>query len=135
MIAFSVFENKLFGEAVSAIGEADSKAYLKVRIARWIKAIQEGSKEYSDAKNELIKKHAEKDDDGKAVENEDGGVTIKPENMQALNEEFKDLLKVEFEAPELRHSWIEHVKIKDMAFLELMPFLTLDIEEEKDCKD
>lgn len=132
MIAFSVFENKLFGEAVKAIGEADSKAYLKVRIARWIKAIQEGSIEYSDAKNELIKKHAEKDDDGKAIKNKDGGVTIKPENMQAINEEFKELLKVEFEVPELRHSWIEHVKIKDMAFLELMPFLTLDVKEKTD---
>ena len=52
---------------------------------------------YSESREELIKKHAKKDDDGNAVVNETGNYEF--EDVEAWNKDIKELLESKAEIP------------------------------------
>ncbi len=128
---YANFDDMAFLNAVGCLQNHASPAWLKVRIARFIKAFQNEYKVYDEQKRELWKKYAEKDSEGNVVTVNNNVEFKDTENKKAFSEEYKELLKVDFDLPELRHSWIKDVDIPDGSFAAMIDILVLDVKEEE----
>jgi hypothetical protein len=56
---------------------------------------------YEEMRNELVKKHATRDEDGKIIEDEKKTVHVDPANLNVFTEELAKLLQIEVEMPSI----------------------------------
>lgn len=111
--------NKLIGE--SFLGK---KAFVIARLVR------EASKEgeiFENARIELIKKYAEKDDNGEIIISEEGQVHIPPEKLLDCNNELLNLQEtiVEINAEKLPIDWLEEINLTLTEATMLEPFVEI----------
>ena len=149
---YAIFENQNFIKAINQLQKYTPKPFVKIRIARFLKAVVSEAQLFNECKDELVDKYVAK--------HENGTVKIKVNNSKHVFEydtpeqekeyitELKALKAKEFEVPELRYSWLseENDKEYDCAKCEakntiatscfdtscvegLLDFLTDDVKE------
>lgn len=138
-VSYKKFEDRFFLTACGQISTTQSKSYLKKRIGKFLVDFREKYEIYSEEKEELQYKYAEKNNKGELVKIRDKmngeSVVIKPEKKDIFNKEFKELLKKEVELPELRESWLNDCGLSYGQFSALINVITLDVDDEQAEKD
>ena len=128
---YSIFTNNNMQVILKKIADHQPKAFIKIRVAKWLRKIQEEAKDYEDARKAALEKYAEKDEAGKPVMLDDGArYDINPENMKALADEMNELIQVSFELPEMRASWIQE-PLSTGELLFMLDYVTDDLSQEE----
>lgn len=94
-------------------------------IARLIREIHKEGGTFEEARVALIKKYAEKDENGEVVVTADGNVHISKENLDYCNEELTKLQNtiVEINAEKVPINWLEDIDLTLMEATVLEPFV------------
>lgn len=134
---YELFVNPLFTQSIlKKISMYSPRAYVKLRIAKWLKKLSEEIKDYEEARKHSLEKHAKRDDNGEFIYDNTNGqknYTFNDEGMKAFESEHKELLQTEFELPELRASWIqEPLTANELMFM--LDYVADDIKDEETQK-
>lgn len=113
--------NKLVGASF-----AGRKAFI---IARLIREINQESDIFDTSRAELIRRYAEKDEDGELIVT-DGNVHIPPEDLAKCNEELLILqnTEVEINADKLPIEWFEDIDLTPAEATLIEPFVAFEFE-------
>lgn len=95
------------------------------KISKLFTAIEEGSKFYAERLQQLIENYGIKKEDGQYQMMEDGSYEIKPEFINEVNHQQKELLNFEIDLPDITFTLdeLEKVELSVEDFNQLLPFI------------
>ena len=96
-------------------------------IARLVREVEKEMQTFESIRMELIRKYADKDEDGELVVN-DGNVHLSEENILLCNAELAESLgqSVELNANPLKYDWFDEIEITAGEAAALEPFMEIE---------
>lgn len=96
-------------------------------IAKLLKNINEEMESFNNAREELIIKYAEKDENGEVIITE-GNAKIETEHLADFQNELNDLLylEIELKGNKIPFEWLEKLTLTPQEILILEPFLDME---------
>lgn len=96
-------------------------------IARLVREVEKEMQTFESIRMELIRKYADKDEDGELVVN-DGNVHLSEENIVLCNAELAESLgqNVELNANPLKYDWFDEIEITAGEAAALEPFMEVE---------
>ena len=98
------------------------RAKTAFKMARIIRAIESELENFNKARQSLLNKYGEKDDNGQLITNKDGNYIISPDKIDIYNGEIQELLVTTIELN------IEPIEIEELEQLEFTPNLAYQID-------
>lgn len=120
-------------EVLRKLSQADFKAKTAWQIARLLKAAETEVQGFQEARDSLVNKYGEKNENGELVVDEKKNYKFEPENLEAFVAEFNDLVEseVEINANKLKLEQILESEKADFTpsdMVALEPFIEMDEE-------
>ena len=117
-------------EVLRKLAQADFKAKTAWQIARLLKSTEAEIQGFQEARNTLVNKYGEKNENGDLVVDESNNYKFAPENLEAFVNEFNDLVEseVEINATKLKIEQLESADFTPSEMVLLEPFVEMDEE-------
>ncbi len=120
-------------EVLRKLSQADFKAKTAWQIARLLKSTEAEIQGFQEAREALVNKYGEKNENGELVVDEKKNYKFMPENLEAFVAEFNDLVEseVEINANKLKIEQILEAEKADFSpsdMVALEPFIEMDEE-------
>lgn len=110
-------------QALQEIAKMNMRAKTAFKIARIIRAIEGEIENFNKARQNLLNKYGEKDNNGNLVVNKDGNYTLIPNKINDYNNEIQELLITNIQLN------IEPIEADELEQLEFTPTFAYQVEK------
>ena len=110
-------------QALQKIAKMNMRAKTAFKIARIIRAIEGEIENFNKARQNLLNKYGEKDNNGNLVVNKDGNYTLIPDKINDYNNEIQELLITNIQLN------IEPIEADELEQLEFTPTFAYQVEK------
>lgn len=128
MISITLEELVNSTDALRELSQKNLRARASYHAGKILKAAEAEMQSFNETRMELIRKYAEKDENGELKSNEDGNVNIMKEHLATFTQELNELLaaNVEINAEPINIDDIENVEFTPGAMAQLEKFISVE---------
>ena len=113
-------------DVLQKLSTAEVKARVAFNIGKMLRASEAEINNFNDTRINLIKKYAQKDDSGEIIMDDNGNVTIEPNNLEIFNQELRELIATTIELNTSKINLDDlNINITPNEMLLLEPFLEI----------
>ena len=115
-------------DALRNLSQKQLKARSAYTVAKLIKAADTEMTNFNDVRVDLVKKYAEKDENGELILDENQNIKVPPENIEKFNIELQELLKttIEINANKISIDDLEDIQFTPTEMAQLDEFIEFE---------
>lgn len=100
-VKFQIFSNPEFVASFNKLIDVDLPVRASSKLSKIHEVLAVNNQQYVDKRNDIIKEHAQTDDEGLPVMDDDGNILIIADHGELINADFKVLFETEFEIEQI----------------------------------